>query len=91
MVRGCQKKIIYLKNTESGVFDEAYFVVSESALSSEIDECDMIVEANKILDECIFAEEEKSLKNKIFDIVKRKVIPFTFGIASGIIIGIIIN
>ena len=91
MVRGCQKKIIYLKNTESGVFDEAYFVVSESALSSEIDECDMIVEANKILDECIFAEEEKSLKNKIFDIVKRKVIPFAFGIVSGIIIGIIIN
>ena len=91
MVRGCQKKIIYLKNTESGVFDEAYFVVSESALSSEIDECDMIEEANKILDECIFTEEEKSLKNKIFDIVKRKVIPFVFGIASGIIIGIIIN
>ena len=91
MVRGCQKKIIYLKNTESEVFDEAYFVVSDNALTSEIDECDMIVEANKILDECIFAEEEKSLKNKIFDIVKRKVIPFAFGIASGIIIGIIIN
>ena len=91
MVRGCQKKIIYLKNTESEVFDEAYFVVSENALTSKIDECDMIEEANKILDECIFAEEEKSLKNKIFDIVKRKVIPFVSGIALGIIIGIIIN
>ena len=91
MVRGCQKKIIYLKNTESGVFDEAYFVVSESALSSEIDECDMIEEASKILDECIFTEEEKSLKNKILDIVKKKTIPFILGVALGIIIGIIIN
>jgi hypothetical protein len=90
MVRGCQKKIIYLKNTESEVFDEAYFVVSDNALTSEIDECDMIVEANKILDECIFTEEEKSLKNKILDIVKKKAIPFILGIALGIIIGIII-
>ena len=90
MVRGCQKKIIYLKNTESEVFDEAYFVVSDNALTSEIDECDMIVEANKILDECIFTEEKKSLKIKFFDIVKKKAIPFTLGIALGIIIGIII-
>ena len=29
MVRGCQKKIIYLKSTGSEVFDEAYFVLSD--------------------------------------------------------------
>ena len=91
MVRGCQKKIIYLKNTESGVFDEAYFVVSDSALSSDIDECDMVEEANRILDECVFTEEENSLKNIIFDIAKKKTIPFILGIAIGIVIGLIIN
>jgi hypothetical protein len=32
MVRGCQKKIIYLKNTGSEVFEEAYFVVRENEL-----------------------------------------------------------
>ena len=91
MVRGCQKKIIYLKNTDSGVFDEAYFLVSDSALGKDMDERDMIAEANRILDECIFNEERKSTKIKIFDFVKRKIIPVVFGIVIGMIIGILIN
>ena len=85
MVRGCQKKIIYLKNTDSGVFDEAYFLVSDSALGKEMDERDMIAEANRILDECIFNEEIKSTKRKFSDFVKRKIIPVTLGIMIGII------
>ena len=60
MVRGCQKRIIYLKNTGSEVFDEAYFVVNDKALGYGIAECDMVKEANRILDECTFIEEEKS-------------------------------
>lgn len=91
MVRGCQKKIIYLKNTDSGVFDEAYFLVSDSALGKDMDERDMIAEANRILDECIFNEERKSTKIKIFDFVKRRIIPVVFGIVIGMIIGIFIN
>ena len=91
MVRGCQKKIIYLKNTDSGVFDEAYFLVSDSALGKEMDERDMIAEANRILDECIFNEERKGTKRKKLDFIKRKIIPVTSGIIIGIIIGIFIN
>lgn len=91
MVRGCQKKIIYLKNTDSGVFDEAYFLVSDSALGKDMDERDMIAEANRILDECIFNEERKSTKIKIFDFAKRRIIPVVFGIVIGMIIGIFIN
>lgn len=91
MVRGCQKKIIYLKNTDSGVFDEAYFLVSDSALGKDMDERDMIAEANRILDECIFNEERKSTKIMIFDFVKRRIIPVVFGIVIGMIIGIFIN
>ncbi len=91
MVRGCQKKIIYLKNTDSGVFDEAYFLVSDSALGNDMDERDMIAEANRILDECVFDGERKSTKRKILDFIKRKAIPTILGIAIGIIIGIIIK
>ena len=91
MVRGCQKKIIYLKNTGSEVFEEAYFVVREKTLPSYVEECDMVEEANRILDECVFTEEENSLKNIIFDIAKKKAIPFILGIAIGIVIGLIIN
>ena len=30
MVRGCQKKIIYLKNSGSDLFEEAYFIIKNN-------------------------------------------------------------
>lgn len=52
MFKGCQRKIIMLKNTGSGIFDEAYFVIKESAAASmRVSENDMIAEANRILNE----------------------------------------
>lgn len=50
MFRGCQKKIIKLKNTGSGLFDEAYFILKDAAADSPyITETDMIKEANRII------------------------------------------
>ena len=91
MVRGCQKKMIYLKNTGSEVFDEAYFVVSDKKLGEELSECDLVKEANKILDECIFVEESGSLTYKILEFLKRKTIPFLIGMFFGIVIVLIIK
>ena len=31
MIKGCEKKIIYLKDTKSEYFEEAYFVVKPQA------------------------------------------------------------
>ena len=31
MLRGCQKRIYYIKNPESKIFDEAYFVLRKNA------------------------------------------------------------
>ena len=90
MVRGCQKKIVYLKNTGSEVFDEAYFVVRDGALSG-MEECDMIKEANRILDECISFEEERSYRQIIVELIKRKVIPFLLGMTIGMIIILLIK
>lgn len=49
MVRGCQRKVIFLKNTESDIFSEAYFIVDERR--PDICEADMIREANRIIEE----------------------------------------
>jgi hypothetical protein len=49
MVRGCQRKVIFLKNTDSKIFSEAYFIVDDRALSTS--ESDMVREANRIIDE----------------------------------------
>lgn len=91
MVRGCQKKIIYLKNTGSEVFDEAYFVISDKELSSGMDECDMVEEANRILNESISVRQ----KDGWFCCFKRKVkerIPmFIIGFTVGVIITLLIK
>ena len=49
MVRGCQRKVIFLKNTESKIFSEAYFIVDDKAPVAS--EGDMIREANRIIEE----------------------------------------
>ena len=85
MVRGCQKKIIYLKSTGSEVFDEAYFVLSDKTPEETKGECDMVEEANRILNECISISENKSFFLKLKDFVKTTVIPFVTGMFVGII------
>ena len=90
MVRGCQKRIVYLKNTCSEVFEEAYFVVRDDALAT-LCECDMVKEANRILDECMSLDEAEDGWHKIFDVIKRRIIPFLLGISVGMITVILIK
>lgn len=49
MVRGYQKRVVFMKNTGSEFFDEAYFVVCDEHMGKS--EADMINEANRIIDE----------------------------------------
>ena len=85
MVRGCQKKIIYLKSTGSEVFDEAYFVLSDKTPEEAKGECDMVEEANRILNECICVTENNSIFFKFKVFVKATVIPFFTGVFLGVI------
>ncbi len=50
-MRGYQKKVIYMKNTGSPMFCEAYFVLSENSEKSQHNKLDMISEANRIIEE----------------------------------------
>ena len=52
-MRGCQKRVIFLKNTGSHLFDEAYFIVSRACEDAQIVEGDMVCEANRIIDESL--------------------------------------
>lgn len=90
MVRGCQKKIVYLKSTGSDVFDEAYFVVREMALD-KMSECDMVKEANRILEECTSLDNGIDKREALFGFFKNKIVPFLVGIVVGMIITILIK
>lgn len=50
-MRGYQKRVIYLKNTGSRDFEEAYFVVRENVGDKGRSCPHMIEEANRIIDE----------------------------------------
>ena len=52
-MRGYQKKVIFLKNTGSPLFDEAYFVISSRCEEKVTKERDMIFEANRIISESL--------------------------------------
>ena len=56
MIKGNQKKVIHIKNTESRIFDEAYFILKEGIILS-VPENDMINEANRIIEENLKGEQ----------------------------------
>lgn len=60
MIKGCHKNIVFLKDTGSKLFDEAYFILKPDAIGKE--EGDIILEANKIVNRICpenFNEKEK--------------------------------
>ena len=56
-MRGYQKKVIFLKDTGSHLFDEAYFVVSRKGEEAHIEQSDMVYEANRIIKESLSDKE----------------------------------
>ena len=58
-MRGYQKKVIFLKNTGSHLFDEAYFVVSREGEAAHVEQSDMIFEANRIIKESLEGKESR--------------------------------
>ena len=76
-VKGYQRKVIFLKNTGSPYFDEAYFVVSRAGAS--VGQSDMVEEANRIISESLEDSETRIRGER----VKRRLnilIPFFLGV-----------
>lgn len=59
MIKGCQKKIIHIKNTNSPYFEEAYFIIKNDP-PSETSENDMLKEATKIAEATVFKKKSRS-------------------------------
>lgn len=59
LLKGCQKKIICLRSSDSRLFDEAFFVLRDSPDPPA--ETDMLAEANRILDENLLCQRKKRI------------------------------
>lgn len=51
MIKGCQKRVLWVKNIESDCFDEAFFIVSDKGVEKERGGYSMVMEANRIISE----------------------------------------
>ena len=56
MIKGAQKRMIVVRTADSPIFEEAYFVMRNG---KGRDECDMIDEANRIIDSSGARRREK--------------------------------
>ena len=56
MVKGCERRVVYLKNTDSAVFEEAFFVMKDAKTEKPPSSMEMVREANRILSENMTVE-----------------------------------
>ncbi len=76
-VKGYQKRVIYLKNTGSHIFDEALFFVRTEGDAVNTDHNDMVNEANRIIDESLGKVDTKGRGGRRF---LAFIVPFLLGI-----------
>ncbi len=84
-MRGYQKKIIYIKNTGSTLFEEAYFVLRPDTDNKGKNKVDMVSEANKIIKENFGCK-----KSGFLSLHKEGFIAFFIGVVITLAISLIV-
>ena len=77
-MRGYQKKVIYLKNTGSRDFEEAYFIIRPDGECDEKSLVRMIEEANRIVEENFGRR-----RRRIFTVTRGSLLSFFIGVPVG--------
>ena len=49
LLKGVSKRVIIIKNPESEIFEEAYFIVKNKSIFNQAKENEMVMEANRII------------------------------------------
>lgn len=79
--KGCERKMIMIKNTGSDYFDEAYFILKEKQnTKAYVNEDDMLKEANRIVNDNMISLKPREAK-KIF---KPDIFTFCAGLFTGL-------
>lgn len=88
MVRGCEKRIYYVKNTESEIFDEAYLILRRGKRQTDAG-CDMDAEARRIVNGMTNRVPEKREKRWLFSFFAGMMFGATLAGALGLVFGLI--
>ncbi len=83
MVKGCERRIVHLKNTGSSVFEEAFFLMKEEKSEKPPSYAAMVREATRIIEENITVGGGYR-KPIAFPSQRRTVITFLLGVLFGV-------
>ena len=85
MIKGCQKRVLWVKNIESDYFDGAVFIVSDKSREEAQSECSMVAEASRIISQSAitnyFGVENGAKETKKLRLSLMKLKWFTIGAA----------
>ncbi len=86
MIKGCQKKIIHLKNTNSPYFEEAYFIMKDTADSGS-KTVDIVREAERIARN---VSDSKNAKKEERSLLKYMVPLLLGAISASLLFGVVL-
>lgn len=66
MIKGCKKRMIFIKDTKSDYFDEAYFVLKGDVEYKDSYESDFVMAATKIINDIDGLKKQKSKRKRKF-------------------------
>lgn len=78
MIKGCQKRMIHVKNTGCDLFDEAYFVLKNDVSTNSDFENDFLQTATAIINQNNLIKQKKRERKKT-----KKMLFFLLGFISG--------
>lgn len=85
MIKGTERKIIFLKSTKSKKFDEAYFVLKDDLIND--DDTEILREAEKILFSAEHCKKSKKKTNFSF----KGLFLFFLGLSLGAVVSLILS
>lgn len=88
MVRGCKKNIVYLKNTGSAAFSEAFFIIDDPAPA--MSKRELIKEASRIAEEGLGYKHKRTKRQRLLNTVW-SFLMILFGVCLASILWIILT
>lgn len=85
MIKGCQKKIIHLKNTDCPFFEEAYFILKDD-LDDSVPSDDIIKEAQRIA----MHRETRDCRKRKLPILKNAIPVLIGALSASLIFGTVL-
>ena len=88
MIKGCNKRVIVMKDTGNDMIEEAFFIIKPEASKSGFSESDMLKQANRILEKSFYDERFSHLS---MNVSKHKHPGNFSSFWSGVVVGAIVT